>query len=121
MKLIHLHFHCFAAFLVCTYLVWYVLDGEKKKEADEMADVRDDQTEKMLVTETEVESVGNGDDDKKEEALDAGAEYEEETKKGACVEEEKEKKVALNEEEDKKDKGKDKDKDKAENERGPHQ
>lgn len=27
MKLIHLHFHCFAAFLVCTYLVWYVLDG----------------------------------------------------------------------------------------------
>ena len=63
-----------------------VKDGEKKKEADEMADVRDDQTEKMLVTETEVESVGNGDDDKKEEALDAGAEYEEETKKGACVE-----------------------------------
>ncbi|KAG4966744.1 hypothetical protein AAZX31_12G008400 [Glycine max] len=61
-----------------------VKDGEEI-EADEMADVRDDLSEKMLVTETEVESVGNGDDDKKEEALDAGAECEEETKKGADV------------------------------------
>lgn len=75
-----------------------VKDGEK--EADEVLGVQDEPTEKMLVTGTKVGSEGNGDDDKKEECLDAGAECQE-TKKG----EEDVEKVALNEEEHKEDKG----------------
>ncbi|TKY67975.1 OBERON 4 [Spatholobus suberectus] len=73
-----------------------VKDGEKEA-ADEVPVVRDDPTEKMLLTET------SGDDDnKKEECLDAGPECKEETKKGADVEKEK---VLLNEGENKQDKG----------------
>ncbi|CAJ1934203.1 unnamed protein product [Sphenostylis stenocarpa] len=76
---------------------------DEEKEVDKLPDVQDDSTLKMVVTETELGSVGNDDDDdKREECLDAGAEGEEETKKGADVEKEK---VVLNENENIEEKG----------------
>ncbi|QCD88956.1 protein OBERON 4 [Vigna unguiculata] len=75
---------------------------DAEKEADEMPDVQEDPTEKMAVTETELGSVGNGDDDKREQCLDVGAGCEEETKKSGDVEKEK---LVLNEDESKEDKG----------------
>ncbi|RDX77903.1 Protein OBERON 4, partial [Mucuna pruriens] len=73
---------------------------DEENDADKLPDVQDDPTEKMLAPGTELGSAGNGDDDKKEECLDADAECKEETNKGADVEE-----VLLNEEECKQDKG----------------
>ncbi|XP_029127084.1 protein OBERON 4 [Cajanus cajan] len=76
---------------------------DAEKEVDKLPDVQDDPTEEMVVTETDVGSVGNGDGDR-EECLDAGGAEceEEEAKKDADLE--KEKVVLLNEEEQKQDK-----------------
>ncbi|KAK7341133.1 hypothetical protein VNO80_24058 [Phaseolus coccineus] len=75
---------------------------DAEKEDDKVPDIQEDPADKMAVTETEPGSVGNGNDDKREECLDVGAECEEETKKGGDVEKEK---VVLNEDESKEDKG----------------
>ncbi|XP_027354414.1 protein OBERON 4 [Abrus precatorius] len=72
---------------------------DPEKEADKLPDVQDDTTEKMLVTETDRDTVSNG-DDKKEECLDADTECKEETNKGDDAEEE-----LFDEEERKEDKG----------------
>ncbi|KAK7263896.1 hypothetical protein RJT34_31495 [Clitoria ternatea] len=78
-----------------------VKDVEEEEEADKVPGIQDDQTGKMLVTETEQDVLGNG-DDKKEGFLDGDTECKEGTQKGTAME-----KVFFKEEEHKQDKGMD--------------
>ncbi|XP_061353198.1 protein OBERON 4 [Gastrolobium bilobum] len=78
------------------------VDSEVKdagKEADKLPDIQDDPPKKMLVTETEHDTVGNV-DDKKDECLKADTECKLETKEAADME-----KPLFDEEEHKQDKG----------------